>query len=418
VTPSRQPDRRVVAEEVAPVGAGGAPNALDAVLALLFVLALVRGWGQGAVLQVAGFAGLAVGLLAGMWAAPRIAGLVATEPGPGPALLTLAVLVVAALIGRSVGVRLGVRLHRAVHRSGVGPLNRAAGVGVAGVGFLLVVWLLSVVLVQGPVPALTQQVRGSTVVRALDNGLPPPPDVVGRIAALLDEQGFPQVFAGPGRGITTPPVPATAPEAVRAAAAAGQPGTVQIRAFGCGAAIGFGSGFVTGPGHVVTNAHVIAGFDQLTVRDGAGDHKAVAVDFDPALDIAVLAAPDVTARPIGWTDTPADRGTEGAALGFPGGQTQLVVQPATVRARLDAVGRDIYGQAPTRREILTLAAAVQRGDSGGPFVTSEGLVGGVVFAGDPGDGTTGYALASEQVRPGVERAIAADRPVGVGACRF
>jgi hypothetical protein len=42
----------------------------------------------------------------------------------------------------------------------------------------------------------------------------------------------------------------------------------------------------------------------------------------------------------------------------------------------------------------------------------------VVFAGDPGGGATGYALTSEEVRRGVEPAIAARQPVAVGACRF
>ncbi|GAA4681186.1 acid resistance serine protease MarP [Pseudonocardia yuanmonensis] len=400
------------------MGAIGTPTVLDAVLALLFAFALVRGWRRGAVLQVAAFAGLVVGLFAGVWAAPWIAGLLVAEPGPGAALLTIGVLVVAVLVAETLAVGLGRRVHGAVHRAGVGTVDRAAGIGAAAIGFLLVVWLLANVLAQGPVPALAQQVRSSVTVRALESALPPPPDVVGRIAGLLDQQGFPQVFAGPGRGITAPPLPATADEAVRAAAVAGQPSTVQIRAFGCGATIGFGSGFVTRPGFVVTNAHVVAGFDQLRVGDAAGERTAVAIHFDPALDIAVLAAPEVAAPPIGWTGIPARRGTQGATLGFPGGQSEMVVLPATVLARLDAIGRDIYGGSTSRREILTVAAGVQRGDSGGPFVTAEGLVAGVVFAGDPGDPATGYALTAEHVRPGVERAITANQPVAVGGCRF
>jgi S1-C subfamily serine protease len=399
------------------VEVGGAPNVLDAVLAFLFVFALVRGWRQGAVLQIAAFAGLALGLLAGAWAAPRIAGLVVTAPGPGAALLTLGALLVALVVGQAVGVAGGLRLHRAVHRSGVGRADRVAGVGVGGAGFLLVVWLLSSVLAQGPSSALAQQVRGSTVVRALDEALPEPPGVLGRIAALLDDQGFPQVFAGPG-GISAPPVPAAAEQAVRAAAAAGQPSTVQVQALGCGAVVGFGSGFVTRPGFVVTNAHVVAGFDRLRVRDVAGEHAAVAIHFDPALDIAVLEVPQLAAPPIGWTDTPAVRGAEGATFGFPGGQSEMVVRPATVQGRLDAIGRDIYGEASTRREILALAAPVQQGDSGGPFVTGEGLVAGVVFAGDPAQAGTGYALTAEQVRPGIDHAIDADQRADVGDCRF
>ena len=397
---------------------GPGPNVLDAVLVLLLVVAALRGWRQGAVSQLAAFGGLALGLLAGVWAAPLVAGILTDEVGAGTAVLTLAVLVVAALVGQGIGLALGVRLHRAVHRLRISGLDRAAGVAAGAAGFLAVVWLLASLLAQGPFPALAQQVRGSLVVRALDRTLPPAPDIVGRVSAYLDRQGFPQVFAGPSGGITLPAAPPAGTDAVQAAAAAGQPSTVQVLAFGCGARGGAGSGFVAAPGFVVTNAHVVAGFGQVRVRDAGGEHPATVVGFDPALDIAVLAVDGVDAPAIGWTDTPAGRGTEGAALGFPGGQRQLVVMPATVQGRLDAVGRDIYGADRVRREILVLAAPVQQGDSGGPFVTSDGRVGGVVFAGDPGEASTGYALAAEQVRPVVEAAIAQDQEVGVGACRF
>jgi S1-C subfamily serine protease len=400
------------------VEVGGAANVLDVILALLLVVAVFRGWQRGAVLQIGGFAGLGLGVLAGAWAAPRIAGLITTGPGPGAAFLTLGVLLVALVLGQALGVAAGMRLHRAVQGSAVARVDRAAGVGVGGAGVVLVVWLLAGVLAQGPVPALAQQIRGSAIVRWLDQTLPAPPDVLGRLAALLDEQGFPPVFLAPSDGISAPPVSPAAQQAVRAAAAAGQPATVQVQALGCGAVAGFGSGFVTRPGFVVTNAHVVAGFDRLSVRDTAGDHPAVAIGFDPALDVAVLAVPQLGAPPIGWARTPAVRGTQGAILGFPGGQSQMVVQPATVQGRLEAIGRDIYGQGSTRREILALAAGVRQGDSGGPFVTGDGVVAGIVFAADPGHAGTGYALTAEQVRPVIDHAVDADRPAAVGACRF
>jgi S1-C subfamily serine protease len=70
-----------------------------------------------------------------------------------------------------------------------------------------------------------------------------------------------------------------------------------------------------------------------------------------------------------------------------------------------------------RREILAISAQVEQGDSGGPFVTGDGQVGGVVFAGDTA-GDTGYALAVDDVRPVVEEALDRNQEVGVGACRF
>jgi S1-C subfamily serine protease len=368
--------------------------------------------------QIAALGGFALGLLAGVWAAPWIIRAFASEPGPAAALLALAVLLGAALLGQGIGLAVGWRMRRAVRRVGAGKADRVVGVGVGAAWFVLVVWVLSGVLAQGPFPAIAQQVRGSEIVRALDRALPPRPAVVGRIAAYLDDHGFPQVFSGPGRS-AIPAVPAPAPDdpSARAAAAAGGPSTVQVRVSGCGGALGAGSGFVTLPGFVVTNAHVVAGFDRVSVRDATGEHPGVPIAFDPALDVAVLAVPDLAAPGIAWADSPVTAGAEGATLGFPGGRSEMVVRPARVRARLDAIGRDIYGESMVRRDVLALSAAVERGESGGPFVMGNGRVGGVVFAADP-EGDVGYALTAAEVRPVVEDAIARDQEAPVGACRF
>jgi S1-C subfamily serine protease len=174
---------------------------------------------------------------------------------------------------------------------------------------------------------------------------------------------------------------------------------------------------------VVTNAHVIAGGEALTVRDASGAYDAVPVLVDPQTDLAVLSSPGVTAPPIPFVTTPADRSVAGATLGFPGGRPELVVKPASVGGRSIAVGRDIYGQGLVRREVLTLSApdggaSVQQGDSGGPFVTGEGLVGGVVFAAAATEPGTGYALSAEAVAPAVTQAITTNAPIPTGPCRF
>ena len=41
---------------------------------------------------------------------------------------------------------------------------------------------------------------------------------------------------------------------------------------------------------------------------------------------------------------------------------------------------DIYGQDSSPREVYTLAANIQPGNSGGPLLSPEGQVAGVVFA--------------------------------------
>src|SRR5690606_7815495 len=63
---------------------------------------------------------------------------------------------------------------------------------------------------------------------------------------------------------------------------------VQIEGVAC-RRIQLGSGFVIRSGHVVTNAHVVAGEPTTTVRlDDGSELTARVVLFDPARDLAVL----------------------------------------------------------------------------------------------------------------------------------
>lgn len=392
-------------------------NAVDIALAVMLIVAVVRGWSTGALSQVASFGGAALGLVIGAVAAPGVAGVLVDGPGLGLAITTGAIFCGVLIAGQAVGVAIGHRLRHAAARAGLATFDRIVGTGISLIGLLVLIWLLGSIIAQGPFGGVSQSVRDSRVASAVDQAFGPAPDVFGRATAYLDQQGFPQVFSGIGGGVTAPPVPETSDAAVRAAAEAASASTVQIQGTGCGA-MSSGSGFVTAPGFVVTNAHVVAGIGAPTVRDTDGQHAATLIHMDPDLDLAVLSAPDVTAPPIPWTDEPSARETEGATLGFPGGQRELSVKPATVRGRGEAVGRDIYGRGSVVRDVLTLAAPVVRGDSGGPFVTADGTVGGVVFAADAARGDTGYALTAERVRGDVEAAVAASQPVDAGPCRF
>lgn len=392
-------------------------NLVDLVVAVLLLYAVVRGYIQGALSQVTAFGGVVGGLVLGGLGAPSLARQFVDGPGPMLVLLVLGLLLLSVLVGQAIGVAIGVRLRAAAHRAGAGWADRVGGVVVGVAGLALMVWLLAGALTQGPLPRVAQEVRESAAVGLLDDVLPPPPNLVGRIAAYLDDQGFPQVSSGLRGGITTSPVDPTSPEAERAAVEAGRPSTVQVQATGCGG-ISSGSGFVTRPGFVVTNAHVIAGNDQITVRDAQGERAATAVWFDPELDLAVLRAPDTAAQPIDWVTEPAQRGVEGATLGFPGGQREMVARPSTVTGRSTPVGRDIYGGGQVQREVLSLSAGVQRGDSGGPFVTAQGRVGGVVFAANAAQPGNGFALTAEQVRDDVQRAVNENSPRDTGRCRY
>jgi S1-C subfamily serine protease len=87
-----------------------------------------------------------------------------------------------------------------------------------------------------------------------------------------------------------------------------------------------------------------------------------------------------------------------------------------VRRELTAVGRDIYGRAVVSRDVYELQAKVRPGNSGGPFVLSDGDVGGVVFAASTTDDKVGYAIASTEVIPKLQDAEGKTGSVSTKGC--
>jgi S1-C subfamily serine protease len=69
-----------------------------------------------------------------------------------------------------------------------------------------------------------------------------------------------------------------------------------------------------------------------------------------------------------------------------------------------------------RREVFTLRALVQSGNSGGPLVDTQGRVIGVIFGAATDRSETGFALTAEEVADEVEAAPGLSRAVGTGNC--
>ncbi|MGH2812707.1 MAG: MarP family serine protease [Actinomycetota bacterium] len=386
-------------------------NLLDLFIVLLVLAALARGVAQGAILQVLPFGGFWVGLLAGSALAPLTARLVS---GPGAKVaVSLVTVFGSAMLLSGAGREIGVRAWGALRRARLGFADSALGAVVSGVATLFGIWLLGTILAGLPLQSVSRSIHDSVIMRGLDRLMPPAPQVFSRVRQLIGANGFPDVFAGL-EPAPREPVPPPADPDVRAALQAAGGATVRIVGTGCGG-IKTGSGFVAGPGLVVTNAHVVAGIDRPVVEDEAGQHDANPVLFDEDLDVAVLRASGLAAGPLSMRGSVVDRGTGGAVIGFPGGG-DLRAGPGAVMGDFTATGRDIYGQDLTRRDVYQLQAEIRPGNSGGPFVLSSGEVVGVIFSTSATNPDVGYAITSPEVIPRVRDASGRTQGVDTGPC--
>lgn len=286
-------------------------------------------------------------------------------------------------------------------------LDSLGGLLLGGAAGLALVWVLGAVALQLPgQTSLRGYALESTIVQRL-NEIVPPRRVLNALARI---DPFPSI-AGPA-----PPEQAVDPAVLRLPGVRrAYPSVVRVVGAACGLGIE-GSGWVAGPNLVVTNAHVVAGSKAIVVGfDGGSPFDADVVLFDPKLDVALLHAPKLKASALVFATSSPKRGTEAAALGHPGGKPLRII-PAAVSNSFKADGRDIYGSSRVTRDIVELRAEIDRGDSGGPLILSDGTVGGVVYAEAMSDPTVGYALGPVAVASRVIPSVGRTTAVPTGAC--
>ena len=158
-----------------------------------------------------------------------------------------------------------------------------------------------------------------------------------------------------------------------------------------------GSGFVVSDHSVMSNAHVVAGSNSVTVQDTDGtSHDATVVSYDPRVDISILDVPGLPAPPLAFANAPAATGTDALVMGFPDASS-FEATPARIREVINLNGPDIYRTTTVTRQVYTIRGTVRQGDSGGPIVDLNGQVLGVVFGSAVDDAETGYALTANEV---------------------
>ncbi len=384
---------------------------LDVVLLIVLLGYLISGYRSGLIGSISGIAGLAAGAVAAYFLVPLVGTWV-----PAAAWRTAATLAAAAVLligGLSIGRSIGRNLTPQGARNKLRVVDRLLGAGAAVMVSALVASMIAFSIGALGVPVVSPAVSSSGVIRSIDSLTPDPvKSFLAQLRSIVVSEGIPRVveaFNGP-----TPVVPSvgTDSESLRTASAS----VVKISgtAYACGQNQS-GSGFVIAPERVLTNAHVVAGVSEPVVvtPDGRAQSGQV-VYFDPVVDLAVIAVSGLDAAPIALGDNLAP-GSLAVSSGYPfGGPFESA--PAEVVAVAPTLVADIYGQGPASRQIYTLAADVDHGESGGPLLSEAGVVVGVIFAKSTITDNLGYALAMEEVDPVAEQASGLGDPVSSGSC--
>ncbi|MEU9349452.1 MarP family serine protease [Streptomyces griseoloalbus] len=386
---------------------------LDILLLLVVLAYAASGYRRGLVAGCVSLAGFVGGAVVGVWILPWVMDLV--TPGTTRATVTAVFTVLLpAVAGHELAGRLALRLRRELDR---GPLRVADGIGGAvanSVAVLIVAWVAASVLGASSSPLVTSAIRDSRLLGTVQDVMPDTtPGWFSGATTALTEAGFPQVF-NPFENESTAEVAEPSGDSVtQAATRAAQRSTVKVEGM-AGTQGREGSGFVYAREHVMTNAHVVAGIDEPTVRVGGvgRPYEARVVLFDPRKDVAVLFVPDLRA-PVLRFDDDAGRGDAAVVAGYPQ-DGALNLQAATVAARVQARGQNIYNDETVTREIYSIRSTVRPGNSGGPLLTTDGRVYGVVFARSTSDAETGYVLTADEVADDAERAARATAPVDTG----
>lgn len=385
---------------------------LDLLLVVALLSYLIHGLRNGFLVTLGGIAGFAAGAVAAFVSVPIVSGLVEDSGWRLTAIVATAVLLM--IVGNGLGTMIGRRIRSVVPFSPMRAADRLVGGGVNVVVSALVMSMLAFSIGALGVPFVSQQLAESKVIRFIDGVTPMPVKasmaqlrsaVIGEgIPTLLDGFGQSQPVAVPDTSTDTPALNKAAASVLKIAGTAYQCGQNQT-----------GTGFVVAPGRVVTNAHVVAGVDEPVVETPGG--RALpgrVVYFDSQHDLAVVAVDGLRSEPLALAaDLPS--GSAAAFAGYPhGGPFQS--KPATVQDIATVLVPDIYGKNASPEDVYRLAGDVQPGNSGGPLLTMDGQVAGVVFAKATTESSLGFAITMNDLSPVAAQAPGLGSAVSSGQC--
>lgn len=387
-------------------------NALDWVLILLALLYALSGYWQGLIAGAFATLGLLFGGVIGVWVAPLILGSV--SPSIWVSLAAVVMVLFVSLVGQAAFQMVGVRARNAIRWQPIRALDAIGGSVLSAVAVLVVAWALGVAISGADIPGLSSMVRSSGVLSEVNSLMPQTAQQTLRAFDRVVGTQFPRYlepFAQEEIVSTEPPPPGIGRDA--AVRRAGDSVFRVLSNNSCGQGIE-GTAFLYAPGHLMTNAHVVAGVQDPNVKVNGQYVSARVVYYNPDLDIAILAIPSLQG-PYLHFDTNGTAGEAAAVLGFPE-NGPYNVQPARIRADQRLRSPDIYGNGSVVRDVFSVRGKIRPGNSGGPLVSAKGNVLGVVFAASVSDSQTGYALTANQVSGAAALGLSSNQTVGTGGC--
>jgi S1-C subfamily serine protease len=155
--------------------------------------------------------------------------------------------------------------------------------------------------------------------------------------------------------------------------------------------------------------------NQTVTTDTGRVLSATVVYYDPQVDVAVLYVPGLDLTPLQFAGT-ARPGDNAVVAGYPLDAATLHLVPARIGGEQNAQGPTIYQTGTVTRQIYEIRAVVQSGNSGGPLLSPDGNVDGVVFAAAVGVSDTGFALTAAQVSADASAGQHLTAPASTQAC--
>ncbi len=390
-------------------------NWVDVLVLLLALAAAVSGARQGMVTAVTSFAGVLGGAVLGVRLAPVL--VERFDSLAARVAFGIAIVVVLVALGETLGVWLGRLVRDRLDGVRIRQVESGLGAVVQAAAALAVAWLVALPLSSSSYTPLSSAVRHSAVLQGVNQVMPQSlRQLPGELTRLLDVSGFPDVLApfaqtpvrevGPADpALLNSPVVAEARDSVL---------KVRGQATSCSRLLE-GTSFVVAPERVITNAHVVAGTDEVSVETQQGRLDAEVVLYDPATDVAILEVPGLEAPPLPLSEDDADSGEGVIILGYPL-DGPYTASAGRVRDQIELRGPNIYGTSTVLREVYTVRAVVRSGNSGGPMMGTDGEVYGMVFGAAVDDQETGFALTVDEIADDVAMASELTEEVPTGSC--